>query len=109
MAGSRPEIVDWLAEVFAPLGTIDTPRLFGGWQLRADGHPFAVVLGGTLYFRAVGSAADDLRNTGARPFTYTKAGKTVTVGRFLSAPEDAIDDEDALRSCAIRSLAAEPD
>lgn len=109
MATSRPEFVDWLEEVFAPLGVIDTPRLFGGWQLRADGRAFGVVLGGTLYFRAVGLVADDLRHAGARPFTYAKAGKTVTVGRFLSAPEHIIDDEDVLREWAIRSLALAPD
>ena len=36
MAKPKPEVVDWLEEVFAPLGAIGSVRLFGAWQLRAD-------------------------------------------------------------------------
>jgi DNA transformation protein and related proteins len=109
MAKPKPEIVDWLEEVFAPLGAIDARRLFGGWQLQADGRPFAVVLDGTLYFRVDAALRGELEALGARPFRYAKQGRTVTIGRFVSAPEADIDDEAALLGWAARALAgAEP-
>jgi DNA transformation protein and related proteins len=106
MAKPKPEIVDWLEEVFAPLGAIGATRLFGGWQLKADGRPFAVVLDGTLYFVADRRLATELAAAGARPFRYAKRGGMVTIGRFVSAPEADMDDEVALVGWGLRALAA---
>ena len=96
MAKPKPEIVDWLEEVFAPLGAIDAVRLFGGWQLKADGRAVRGVLDGTLYFLADAALRAELAAAGARPFRYAKAGGMVTIGRFVSAPEADMDDEAAL-------------
>jgi DNA transformation protein len=106
MTKPKPEIVDWLEEVFAPLGAIRSVRLFGGWQLNADGRPFAVVLDGTLYFVAGQGLAGELAAAGARPFRYAKRGSVVTIRRFLSAPEADMDDEAALVGWGLRALAA---
>ena len=106
MAKPKPEVVDWLEEVFAPLGAIGSARLFGGWQLRADGRPFAVVLDGTLYFVADRTLAAELAAAGGRAFRYARRGGMVTIGRFLSAPEADMDDEAALVGWGLRALAA---
>jgi DNA transformation protein len=106
MATAKPEFVGYLEEVFAPLGTIDSARLFGGWQLRADGRAFAVVLRGTLYFRADAGLGAELAAAGSQPFRYAKRGTTVTVGRFMSAPEAAMDEPEALVGWALRALSA---
>jgi DNA transformation protein len=105
MAKPKPEIVDWLEDVFAPLGAISAVRLFGGWQLKADGQAFAVVLDGTLYFVAGPGLAAELAAAGARRFRYAKRGTMVTIGRFLSAPEADMDDEAALVGWGLRALA----
>jgi DNA transformation protein len=107
MARAKPEIVDWLEGVFAPLGAVDARRLFGGWQLAADGRPFAVVLDDALYFRVDAALRTELEGLGAQPFRYRKQGRTVTIGRFVSAPEADLDDEDALRGWALRALAGD--
>lgn len=109
MASRRPEIVDWLNEVFAPLGPIALSRLFGGWQFKCHGLAFAVVLNDILYFRAGPALGAALAAEGAEPFRYAKAGKTVTVGRFMSAPDAAMDDEAALLAWAERALAGAAD
>jgi DNA transformation protein len=106
MARPKPEIIDYLEEAFAPLGAVDTARLFGGWQLRSAGRPFAVVLGGTLYFRADEGLRAELEAAGSRPFRYAKAKGPVTIGRFMSAPEADMDDPDALLGWARKALAA---
>lgn len=109
MAQARPEIVDWLEDVFAPLGRVSVGRLFGGWQFKADGRAFAVVLRDTLYFRVGPALQAALEAEGSAPFHYAKAGKTVTIARFMSAPEAAMDDEAVLIAWALRALAGAAD
>jgi DNA transformation protein len=106
MAAAKPEIVAYLEEVFAPLGAVDASRLFGGWQLRSAGRPFAFVVRGALYFRAEPPLRDELAAAGSRPFTYAKAKGTVTIARFMSAPEADMDDAEALVDWARKALAA---
>jgi DNA transformation protein len=105
---ARPEFVDYLADVFAPLGTIEVSRLFGGWLFKADGRAFGVVLGGTLYYRPGPSLRPALEAAGSRPFSYRKRTGQVTISRFMSAPEEDLEDEDALRGWAMRVLAEAP-
>jgi DNA transformation protein and related proteins len=106
MARPKPEIVDYLEEEFAALGEVDAARLFGGWQLRSAGRPFAVVIGGTLYFRVEGALREEMAAAGGRPFTYVKASGRVTIGRFMSAPEADMDDPEALVAWARKALGA---
>lgn len=105
MAKPRPELVDWLEDVFAPLGSISVGRLFGGWQFKAGGLAFATVIGEVLYFRAGPDLRAALEAEGSVPFRYAKAERTVTVARLMSAPEAAMDDEAALLDWAARALA----
>jgi len=107
MPATKPEMVEYLEELFAPLGAVDAALLFGGWVLRSGGRAFAVILDGTLYFRVDAGLRERLAALGSRPFVYAKAGRTVTVGRFMSAPDADADDAGALLAWARRSLAAE--
>lgn len=105
MARARPEILDYYAELFEPLGAIEARRLFGGWQLLADGRGFAFVIADTLYFRTDPALRAALEGQGSRPFAYArKDGREITT-KLMSAPEVDVDDPDALRSWALRALA----
>jgi len=106
MAARKSELVEYLEEAFAPLGDVDAARLFGGWQLRCAGRPFAFVVKGSLYFRAEAALRAELAAAGSRPFSYAKASGPVTIGKFMSAPEADIDDPDALVGWARKALAA---
>jgi DNA transformation protein len=108
MAKPRPELADYYADVFAPLGAISVDRLFGGWRYRLDGQAFAFVVGDGLYFRVGDGLRAELESRGSQPFTYAKRNGRVTITRFVSAPEADLEDEDALRVWAIRVL-AEPE
>jgi DNA transformation protein len=105
MPARRPEFVDYLADVFAPLGEIEVTRLFGGWAFKTGGRAFAFVSRSTLYFRPGPALRPELEAAGSRPFAYGKRTGQVIVTRFMSAPEQDLEDEDALRGWAMRVLA----
>ena len=108
MATSRPEQVDYYADVFAPLGDVAVDRLFGGWRYQLDGRAFAFFVGGALHFRVGPQLREVLEARGSRPFSYAKRNGRVMITRFMSAPDDDLEDEDALRAWALQVL-AEPE
>jgi DNA transformation protein len=59
---------------------------------------------GTLYFRADENLRRALGREGSKPFSYMKSGKQVLVSKYMSAPENAIDDMDLLRIWARRVI-----
>lgn len=104
MAKPRPGILDYYAELFEPLGTVEARRLFGGWQLLLGGRGFAFVIDEILYFRTDPPLRAELEGQGSRPFAYSrKDGREITT-KLMSAPESDVDDPDALRAWALRAL-----
>jgi DNA transformation protein len=108
MAKPRPELVDYYADVFAPLGAVAVDRLFGGWRYQLEGRAFAFFVGGGLYFRVGPGLRAELEARGSQPFSYAKRSGRVMITRFVSAPDTDLEDEDALRGWALRVLAEEP-
>ena len=87
MPKPHPELVDYYADVFAPLGPVEVGRLFGGWRYAIGGRAFAFLVAGALYYRVTDPALRTaLEAGGSRPFSYGKKGGQVTVTKFMSAP-----------------------
>lgn len=105
MARASPAILDYYAELFEPLGAIATRRLFGGWQLLADGRGFAFLIADTLYFRTDPALRAALEAQGSHAFAYTRKDGRVVTTKLTSAPEADLDDADALRAWAVKALA----
>jgi DNA transformation protein len=105
MAKARPGILDYYAELFEPLGTIEARRLFGGWQLLADGRGFAFVIADTLHFRTDPALRALLERAGSRPFSYARRDGREIVTKMMSAPETDVDDAEALVAWGARALA----
>ena len=82
--------------MFAPLGDVAVDRLFGGWRYQLDGRAFAFFVGGALHFRVGPQLREVLEARGSRPFSYAKRNGRVMITRFMSAPDDDLEDEDAL-------------
>ena len=106
MAAPQPEFLTLLTEELASIGNVTSRRFFGGWQLRSEDVQFAIVMKGTLFFKVEGTLQEELETTGSRPFSYTKSGEQVSVKKYMTAPEDALDDMDLLRSWTRRVIAA---
>lgn len=105
-AAPVPENVRHLHEQLSELGAVECRRFFGGWGFRRHGVQFASVLRGRLYLHADATLRAALADAGSEPFRYEKKGRTVTVERFQSMPEEALDDPEALLDWARRALAA---
>ncbi len=110
MPANTPDIVTHACELFAPLGTIRTKRMFGGWGFYVDDLFFALVARDTLYLKADGDSEARFAEAGSERFTYTREdAKTYSMGYWM-APEAALESPHAMApwarlavDCALRN------
>lgn len=109
----RPEIVDHALELFAPLGSIRTQRMFGGHGFYCDGLFFALVAWDTVYLKADEQSQADFQRAGSRIFSTTRAdGRSFSMG-YWSALEEALESPQMMMpwarmaiACALRQRGA---
>lgn len=106
MAKDPPEFVTFLLGELSEVGTFTASRFFGGWQVRAQGRQIAIVMKGTLYLKVDSTLQKELERNGSTPFSYAKSGATTQVPKYMSAPDEALDDLDLLRTWVRRVMAA---
>ena len=100
-----PQIRDFVLDQLHELGPLDTKQLFGGLSVRCAGKHFGALLGeGTLYLVADAPLRAELEAMGGEIFTYARSGKVIEIGRFVSVPEEIVEDEDTLLPLARRAL-----
>lgn len=109
--GGVDEAIEHARELLDGVGPISARKMFGGAGLYRDGVIFAVIVQGELMLKAdpktpAGQALiADLEAAGAERWTY--AGKKGPTGMpYWRLPDSALDDPDAARGWAERSLAA---
>jgi DNA transformation protein and related proteins len=100
------EFAAYVAEMLAPLGAVQSARLFSGHGFKLGGVQFAMIIRGALYLRADAALAEELAALGAKPFAYTTKLRTVTVASYYAVPEDRLDDSETLLAWARRAVAA---
>lgn len=94
-------------DFFAPFGRVAVRRMFSGQGVYVDDACFALVLRGTIWMKADASTKAEFVAAGCQPFGYETKTRAVTVEAFWSLPDEALDDEDALRRwCAVALEAA---
>ncbi|GAB4065753.1 TfoX/Sxy family protein [Ancylobacter sonchi] len=91
-------------DLLASFGPVRLKRMFSGLGVFADGLMMAIVIDGTLYFKADDALAESLAAQGSAPFTYDRRGRRVALG-YWSAPEAALDDAEELAEIARAALA----
>jgi len=105
MAIPTPGFVTYIISELSGIFPVNACRFFGGWQLRSDNKQFAIVMGGTLFFRVDDALRDEMQKLGCRPFSYAKQGTQVLVPKYMSAPDGVLDELDLLRTWAARVIA----
>ena len=96
---------EFLADLFAPFGTVTVRRMFGGQGIYHDGLMFALVADGELYMKVDEASKAAFEAAGSAPFTYSGKGKPVQMS-YWRLPEAAMDDADDLKVWAERAYAA---
>jgi len=97
---------DLLTSVGAPFdqGT-KLRRMFGGHGIFCDGIMFALIADEVLYLKVDEETKAVFLEAGCDPFTYDKGGKPVEMS-YVTVPDDAAEDIEALRPWAHMALAA---
>ncbi len=99
---------EFIAELFAPFGSVTVRRMFGGAGLFRDGIMFGLVFDGAIFLRVDDQSIPDFEREGSAPFTYTLAKSDGRVGRhsfsYWRLPERLYDDPEELVSWAQRAF-----
>lgn len=104
MANSS-EFLTHLKEQLAELGPVAVRRMFGGAGIFYDGMMFALVANDTLYFKADAENEHHFEDLGLTRFSYEAKGQRRELS-YRRAPEDVLDDSDAMIEWARIAIAA---
>jgi DNA transformation protein and related proteins len=100
---------DFIAELFAPFGSVTVRRMFGGAGLFREGLMFGLVFDGAIFLKVDDASIPDFEREGSAPFVYTLAKSPGRVGRhslnYWRLPERLYDDPEELASWAQRAFA----
>jgi DNA transformation protein len=86
----RPEFVEHVLELVAPLGGVTARGMFGGWGIFCQGLMFALIAGETLYLKVDDGNRAAFEAAGLAPFRYHGRTKQVVLP-YRMAPPDALD------------------
>ncbi|MDD9892190.1 MAG: TfoX/Sxy family protein [Gammaproteobacteria bacterium] len=87
------DFIDYLKEVFAPLGVVQPRKMFGGHGIFYDGVMIALVADDCLYLKVDKHTQAEFSDLDLPAFEYEKNGKTFAMSYRL-APESIYDDPD---------------
>lgn len=103
MAGS---MLEWFRELLAPLGRVRTRAMFGGHGVYVDDEFIAIVVEDVLYLKVDAQTQARFADAGSRPFTYDAGERGEVAMSYWSAPDEAMDDPEAMLPWARFALAA---
>ena len=113
--GTSNELVAHCLELFSPIGTVRTRRMFGGHGFYVDDVFIALIAYDRLFLKVDDRTRPLFEQAGCEAFVYDAAGRgQVSVGYF-SAPEEAMESPALMEpwarhalSAALRARAAKP-
>ncbi len=100
------EFLEHLRDLLGGFGPFAVRRMFGGAGLFRDGVMFALIADDVLYFKADEVSRADFEAAGSSPFVYDRKGRDAVVMSYWRAPEDDMDDADALAAWAAKGWEA---
>jgi DNA transformation protein len=109
------QFADYCCDLLSTQGPCLAKRMFGGWGISVDGLTFAIIanLGGgdKLWLKADDDVSSRFEAAGCERFVYIGKSKSASMG-YYTAPEEAMDSQDAMRiwarlslECALRAKA----
>jgi DNA transformation protein len=96
---------DAVAELFAPVVSVRTRRMFGGLGVYAEEAMFALAFAGEIFLKTTDTTRPEFAAAGSEPFRYMARSREREIG-YWRLPAAAFDDEDVLRRFAGLALVA---
>ncbi len=87
------------------IGPVTAKTMFGGHGIYLDGMMFALIADGNLYLKVDSQIENDFSERGLPEFTYLRNGKEFSL-RYFQAPEETLEDSDAMNLWANKSFGA---
>ena len=111
---SERDFIDYLRELFEPMGSYAARAMFGGWGVYLDGVIVGLVDEGLLYLKTDALTQAAFAGAGSKPFVYESKDGPMTMS-YWSVPDEALDGADPMRpwlrlavEAAQRKRAAKP-
>ncbi len=98
-------MLDHYKELLAPLGSIRTRAMFGGYGLYCDDYFIALVAEDELYLKTDDSSRSVFDRAGCRPFVFESNGKSAQM-KYCSVPDEALESPQQMRPWAELALQA---
>lgn len=103
---ASPEFVEYIRELFIPLGELADGKFFGGFAFKSCSKQFAIIMDNTLYFCVNDATRPKYKSARTRAFTYSTKVRVVQVRKYFSAPEYLLDDQNELVKWANEAIQA---
>lgn len=101
---ASPEFIEYVRELFVPLGNLKDGRFFGGFAFKSGSKQFAMIMGNTLYFCVNDKTRPKYEAIGMEPFSYSTKNGRVNVRKYFSAPEDLFENQEKLLEWANEAI-----
>ncbi len=99
------DLIDYLAEILAPLGSVRSKRMFGGIGIYINNLFCAIIVDDCLYFKADDDNEAEFIKSKCPAFTYEKNDIHYSM-RYYRVPDEAMDSADEMLHWARLGLAA---
>lgn len=93
---ANPEFIEYVRELFIPLGSLKGDRFFGGFSFKYHSSQFAMIMGNTLYFCVNDQTRIKYETNGMKPFSYSTKKGQVQVKKYYSVPAEVLENHDEL-------------
>jgi DNA transformation protein len=97
--------LDYLQELFEPVGGVRIRRMFGGLGFFRDGLMFAIWQGDAIYLKVDDITRPAFEAEGCGPFVYGKKDGRETALGYYRMPERLVDDRDEFCEWARAAMA----
>ncbi|MEM6535667.1 MAG: TfoX/Sxy family protein [Pseudomonadota bacterium] len=102
--------IDRIEKIVSPLGRVRAVPMFEGHGIYAGLDLFMIVVGEQVYVKADADRADALKANGGKRFEWTRPGSDEAIAMsYISLPESAVADAEALLEAAKISVAISAD
>ena len=105
MASVTPQYQSFILDLLAPLQPVPR-RMFSGVGLFRDGVMFGLLVRDAFYLRVDERTRGRFEAAGSAPFSYSRAGRMVSLGAYYAVPDGLLDQPDELVTWARDAIAA---